>query len=119
MLWRFYAEMVRWAFGLSTAAVITGGAIYAVRTNQGDFDAKFYALLVTALLPSLVYLVGVRSPRSSMLCGALLFGVTLLGWIFILQDDPMRGVGAVLAFPITLVTSTGFAAQDWAQRRAL
>jgi hypothetical protein len=45
----------------------------------------------------------------------LLLGVTLLGWVFVLDDDPMRGVGAVLAFPIT-VLSTGFAIHDRAER---
>ena len=107
-----YAELVRWAFGLSTAGIITAGAIYVVKTNPGDFDPNFYGLLLTALLPSLVYLLAVRDPRSTMLCGASLLGVTLLGWIFVLDDDPLRGVGAVLAFPITMAISTGFAMHD-------
>ena len=109
---------MRWAFAISTAAIITAGAIYALQTNPGEFDANFYGLLMAALLPSLVYVLGVRDPRSTILCGALLLGVTLLGWVFVLEDDAMRGVGAVLAFPITLVISTGFVLHDRAQRRA-
>ena len=107
---------MRWAFAISTVAIITAGAIYVVQTNPGEFDAKFYSLLLAALLPSLMYVLGVREPRSTMLCGALLLGVTLLGWVFVLQDDAMRGVGAVLAFPITLAITTGFALHDRAQR---
>lgn len=107
---------MRWAFALSTAAIITAGAIYVVQTNPGKFDANFYGLLLTALLPSLVYVLGVREARSTMLCGALLLGVTLLGWVFVLDDDAMRGVGAVAAFPITLVITTAFAIHDRAQR---
>ena len=97
---------------------MTAGAIYAVQTNPGEFNANFYGLLMAALLPSLVYVLGVRDPRSTILCGALLLGVTLLGWVFVLEDDAMRGVGAVLAFFITLVISTGFVLHDRAQRRA-
>ena len=107
---------MRWAFAFSTAAIISAGAVYVVQTNPGEFDANFYGLLLAALLPCLVYVLGVRDPRSTMLCGALLLGVTLLGWGFVLQDDTMRGVGAVLAFPITLVITTGFALHDRAQR---
>ena len=109
---------MRWAFAISTAAIITAGAIYAVQTNPGEFDANFYGLLMAALLPTLMYVLGVRDPRSTILCGALLLGVTLLGWVFVLEDDAMRGVGAVLAFPMTLVISTGFVLHDRAQRRA-
>jgi hypothetical protein len=47
-----------------------------------------------------------------------LLGVTLLGWIFVLNDDPMRGVGAVVAFPITLIISAVFALHDRAQGSA-
>ena len=42
--------------------------------------------------------------------------MTLLGSVLVLDDDPMRGVGAVLAFPITLVLATGFAIHDRAER---
>lgn len=107
---------MRWAFAILTAAIITAGAIYAVQTNPGEFDANFYGLLLAALLPSLVYVVGVRDRRSTMQCGALLLGVTLLGWVFVLQDDAMRGVGAVLEFAITLVIAIGFVLHDRAQR---
>ncbi len=113
---RPYAEEVRWVFAGSTAAIITAGAIYTVETNPGKFDANFYGLLLAALTPTLVYLLFVRHPHSTVLCGALLLGVTLLGWVFVLDDDPMRGVGAVLAFPITLVLSTGFAIRERAER---
>ena len=109
--------LVRWGLAVATAAVINVGAIYTVRTNSGDFDANFYGLLLTALLPTFVYLLGVRGSRSTINCGLALFGVTVFGWAFVLQDDPMRGVGAVLAFPITLVLSTLSALQDRAQRR--
>ncbi len=107
---------MRWAFALSTAAIITAGAIYVVQTNPSKFDANFFGLLMTALLPSLVYLLFVRDPRSTMVCGALLLGVTMLGWAFVLDDDAMGGVGPVLAFPITLALATGFAIHDRAQR---
>ncbi len=103
---------VRWAFGLATAAIIATGAGYGVRTNPGQFDSNFYGFFLVALLPTFIYLVGVRDPRSIVLCGASLLAVTFLGWIFILQDDPMRGVGAVGAFPVTLLIATGFALHD-------
>lgn len=109
---------MRWAFGLTTAAIITAGSIYVVRTNPGDFDANFYGLLLVALLPSLVYLLGVRDPHSIVICGASLMGVTLAGWVFVLQNDAMRGVGAVAAFPITLLIATTFAIQDRSRHRA-
>ena len=109
--------VLRWGFASATAAVITAGAVYAARTNPGDFDANFYGLLLTALLPTLVYLLGVRGSRSTVACGMCLLGITLFGWAFVFQDDPMRVVGAVLAFPITLVISVAFALQDRARGR--
>jgi hypothetical protein len=109
-------SLVRLGFGAATAAVITAGSVYAVETNPGAYDVNFYGLLLTALLPSLIYVFGVRERRSTVVCGSLLVGITVFGWAFVLQDDPMRGVGAVLAFPITFVASIAFAVRDRAQR---
>lgn len=79
--------------------------------------ANFFALLLTALLPAAVFVIGIRTPRSVVEYGSALLGVTLLGWIFILEDDPMRGVGAVLAFPVTLVSSAVGAIHDHRRRQ--
>lgn len=104
--------VMRWLFALPTAAIVTIGAVYAVRTNQGEFDANFFGLLTIALLPTAVYLAGVRTPRCTFDCGAWLLGVTAAGWALILQDDPMRGLGALFAFVITLLCSTIFVLRE-------
>jgi hypothetical protein len=109
--------VLRWAFGFVTASIIMAGAIYVVRTNPGEFDANFYRLLFVALLPTFVYVLGVHSSRATVVGGASLLGVTLLGWSSIFEQDAMRGVGAALAFFITLIVSTSFALQDRTKRR--
>jgi hypothetical protein len=108
---------MRWAFALGTGGVIAAGAIYGQRGNSGSLDAGFFALVAIALLPTVVYLAGVRSHRSRLLCGGLLLGVTCLGWASIVQDDAMRGVGAVAAFPATLVLAVIFTMVDRAERQ--
>ncbi len=108
---------LRWSIAATTAAIIIAGSVYVVRTNPAEFDANFFALLLTALLPTVVFVIGVRSPGSAVAYGSALLGVTLLGWIFVLDDDPMRAVGAVLTFPITLLISAAGAIHDQLRRR--
>jgi hypothetical protein len=109
--------VMRWLFALPTAAIVTSGAVYAVRTNGGELDVNFFGLLAIALLPTAVYLAGVRTPRCTFACGAWLLAVTAAGWALILQDDPMRGLGALFAFVITLLCSTIFVFRERTLRR--
>jgi hypothetical protein len=104
---------LRWTFGLVPMGLITAGAVFLVHENEGKFDANFYGILLVALLPPLVYLLGVRRrSRATMVCGASLLGVTALGWSSIFQQDAMRAVGAAFAFFITFLISIICALED-------
>ena len=100
---------MRVAFALATAAVVTIGAVHLVNdgspTEPGSFDPKFFALLFTALIPSIIYAFGVRARQTVIVHGVVLVAVTTAAWAFVFTDDPMRAVGTILAFFVTLLTT--------------
>ena len=110
--------LLRWGIAAAAAVIIIAGCVYVVRTNPSEFDVNFFAVLVTALLPAAVFVIGVRTLRSTVQYGLVLLGVTAVGWAFILQDDAMGAVGAVLAFLVTLGTSAAGAFHDHQRRRS-
>lgn len=105
----------------STAAIIVAGSIYIVKggppAGRGELNGNFFGLLATALLPTLIYLVGVFKPRSVVTFGLWLLVGTLSGWIFVVDDDAMRAVGTVLAFGLTFGTSLIGVLHDQFHRR--
>lgn len=101
----------------ATAAVIVGGAVYVVRGGpaqaQGAFDANFFGLVAGALVPSIVYAVGVRKLDSSVYFGLALFLMTAACWAPVfLSKDAMRGVLTFPGFAMTLVASIAGVSRD-------
>ena len=104
------AALIRLLFATGAAAFIIAGMVYALRGGShptgGEFDANFFALMVAALLPSMIYLVGVKLAWSSVVCGGTLIGITFFGWIFVfVSDTPERGLFTFPAFFSSLALS--------------
>lgn len=98
----------------ASITLIVAGATYIIRggTSDGDFDAKFFGLVGAAILPAVVYLVGVHRRRSALIYGLAILGVNFVGWIFTFSDDGMRAVGTVPAFFVTLAISIAGVVND-------
>ena len=107
------ATLLRLATALTTSLIIVAGALFVVGDGEGTVDANFLGLVGAALIPSIIYAVGVRTPGSVERYGLVLFGVTAFAWMFVfVEDDAMRGVLTFPAFVFTLASSLHGAARD-------
>ncbi len=70
-------------------------------------QAPVNAFTLALLLPAMVFLLGVRSPRRVVIFGALLVGITGATWtLYALQRrESMAGVGVVMGGFYSLVSS--------------
>src|SRR5688572_31616867 len=107
---RHGALALRLVLSAASAALILGGAAYTMKSgpkaSEVQFDGIFFLLVLPGLLPTAVYLFGVRTRRASVFSGGLLVGVTFLAWlpVSLVEDDAMRGVLVIPAFFITSTT---------------
>ena len=92
--------LTRLIVALTTSLIIVTGALYNVLgSSERRVDADFLGLVMAALLPSMIFAVGVRTPRRVALYGLLLLGATAFAWFFIfVEEDAMRGVWVLPAF---------------------
>jgi hypothetical protein len=72
----------------ATAAIVTAGVV----AFPGPTPVMFGAIL---LIPSLVFLVGVWSPKRVLVFGGLLFGITAATWVLyvINKSESMAAAG--------------------------
>ena len=109
-----HPNLTRLAVALTTGLIIVAGALYVtLGSGERRVDANFFALVMAALLPAMIFAMGVKTPRSVALYGALLLWATAFAWLFVfVEDDPMRGVLTLPAFLFTLCTSAHGALRD-------
>jgi hypothetical protein len=103
---------------LMTSLIIVAGALFnVVGSSEREVDANFFALVTPALLPSMVFAIGIRTPRRVVLYGAFLLGATAFAWFFVfVEDDAMRGFWTLPAFVFTLCASIHGALGDRSAR---
>ena len=106
--------LTRLIVALTTSVIIVTGALHnVVGSSERTVDANFFLLVSAALLPALIYAIGVKTPRAVALFGLLLLGPTAFAWFFVfVEDDAMRGVWTFPAFLFTLCASIHGALQD-------
>ena len=111
--------LIRSAIATLTAASIIGGMAFVARQSGGEVDDKFLLGMSLALLPTIIYLVRVKSSRRCVVVyGLILLGITLLAWLpLFFVRDAMRGVLVPLAGLVSLCTSFGGAVDDHHSRR--
>lgn len=108
---------VRAGFSLVTSFIILAGFIEVVRTGpveaRGEIDAVFLGLLAVFLVPTLIYLLGVRRADTALYFGLALFLITAFGWVFVfISDEALRAVFTPLALLATTGTSIGGVIRD-------
>ena len=94
---------------LSTAVVIAGFT-YTIVTSPVEepvrLDLGFLGLLSLSLLPTVTYLLGVRSCSMVLVFGACLFVPTAGAWLlYLLSSDALAGVVVLYAVAFTFLTS--------------
>ncbi|MGI8983745.1 MAG: hypothetical protein ACR2HM_04310 [Acidimicrobiales bacterium] len=70
---------MKWLIVASTAAIVIAGDISGVlykNNERGEANAAFFGFLVTLLLPTVIFALGIRQARSVYVYGSLLFGLT-------------------------------------------
>jgi len=109
--------LARIAFAVATSAIVAGGSLLTSISPRLEDPVRvlgvplglteFELVLATAgLLPSLVYLLGVRTPWRILLFGALLLGITAAAWTsYALSTDPLSGLTIVAGAFWSLVSS--------------
>ena len=111
----------RWAVGAVTATAIAGGIPFAAlrrrpETGGGSPDLGLLLFVGLALLPTVMFLVWVRSPWRTAISGTILLLATASGWLFyylILQGaDTLIGVYIGLSWFVALGTSMWAATSD-------
>ena len=109
-----HPALTRAVVALTTSLVIVAGALWNVLgSGERRVDANFLGIVMAALVPAMIYAVGVKTPRFVALYGLLLLGPTVLAWLPVfLIDDAMRGVWTAPAFLFTLWASVHGALRD-------
>ena len=109
-----HPTLTRVIVAFTTTLIIVTGALYnVVGSSERRVDANFFVLVLAALLPAMIFAIGVKTPRAVALYGLLLLGTTVFAWFFVfVEDDAMRGVLTLPAFLFTLCASIHGALQD-------
>ena len=94
----------------SSASVVVGGFVHTLVTSPPQepqsVDLMFLGLLGFCLLPSLIYLLGVRTCSMVAIFGACLFVPTVLAWlVYFFSHAALAGVAVIVAVPFTFLTS--------------
>ena len=114
-------EIRRAVFAGGTAAVIILGFLDFLRDGNRDPDRNFFLLLGIALLPSVIYAIGIKRRKSVLIYGVLLLGITALSWVWVFlplgDTGGMEGVFTFPAFFVTLAAVLIGAARDHAASR--
>ncbi len=112
--------LVRLVAALITGAIVTFGFLVLQPFSLGAAIAWLFA----SLAPPAIYYVGTRGFAASVIFGALLVGVTILGWggVAVADKGDMVGVYPIGLFVVTLVTSivgaaVGSAVAQWRSQR--
>lgn len=92
--------LARIVFAGAAGAVVIGGTLWVAH-------APVDAFTVALLLPAMVFLLGVRSPKRVVIFGALLVGITGATWTLyaLHRRESMAGVGIVMGGFYSLVSS--------------
>ncbi|MEO5679826.1 MAG: hypothetical protein ABIS47_09160 [Acidimicrobiales bacterium] len=95
----------------TSASIVLGGLRTVGREPEGRVTAAL-------LLPTLVFLVGVRRPHLVTLFGALLVGITGATWVLyeLHRDESMAGAGIVIGAWYSLISSVVGACLELADR---
>ena len=93
-----------------TASVVIAGFVHTLVASPPQepqsVDLMFLGLLGLCLLPSLIYLLGVRTCSMVAIFGACLFVPTVLAWlVYFFSSDGFAGVVVIVAVPFTFLTS--------------
>lgn len=91
-----------------TAAVVAGAtATFGFLVLQPFSVGAAIPWLLASLVPPAIYYVGTRGFVASLIVGALLVGVTILGWgsVAVADKGDMVGVYPIGIFVVTLITS--------------
>ncbi|MGI8758476.1 MAG: hypothetical protein ACR2K0_04150 [Acidimicrobiales bacterium] len=81
---------------------VVGGSLH----ERGRIDGGFLLFLALCLLPTVIYLAGIRSRAMVVIFGVCLFVPTMAAWSFyFLSDASMAGVPVIFAIPLTLLLS--------------
>jgi len=114
-VWR----LARIAFAVAASAIVVGGSLLTSISPRLEGPVRVlgvslgltqfeFVLAAASLLPSLVFLLGVRTPWRILLFGALLLGITGAAWAsYVLgQSDALSGLTIVAGGFWSLVSST-------------
>lgn len=99
-------------------AAVTAAAVLVGTLTWGEAVAP--ELVGVLLLPTAVYVVGVRSRRLTLVCGAFLAGVTAAAWIMdgLHKKSSMAGADIGMAAFSSFICACACTAADLAERRA-
>ena len=79
-----HPTLMRLVVALTTSLIVISGALYVVlggaQGRERGLDVNFFGVVVAALLPSVVFVLGVKQPRSVAIYGPLLIGITAFAW---------------------------------------
>jgi len=111
--------VLRWVVGIVNTLVIVGVTLFATLngppSEKNSIDVGSLAILAIQLLPTILFLAAVRSPRRTLIAGAILMTCTVAGGVFIIlaeTGEPLIGIYAVLAYFVALGTSMWAAISD-------
>lgn len=98
--------------GASALAVVGGHMLWFMESSRApgpgdpEVDAKFLLFLLGALVPTIIYVVGVRTFAATITAGSLLVGITISGWTIFAVDSTMLGsLGPFLACFVNMLVA--------------
>lgn len=97
----------RLAISLITATVIVACSADTQSSLSGKYDAGYFGLLIIQLVPSFLFLLGLRDGRCTIICGGLLVMLTPGAWLlyYLYDKDAIVLSAVILAFLTTLTTT--------------
>ena len=109
-----HPTLTRAIVALTTSVIVVAGALSnVIGSSERQVDANFLGLVMVALLPSMIFAIGVKTPRLVTIYGAVLLVTTALAWFFVfVEKDAMRGFWTLPAFLFTLYASIHGALRD-------
>jgi len=121
--------LARIAFAVSTGAIVVGGSLLTSTSPRLEDPARVVGvslgltqfelvLAAVGLLPSLVFLLGVRSPWRILVFGALLLGINAAAWTSyaLSRREALAGLALFMGIFWSLIGSIVGACMEWGAR---
>jgi hypothetical protein len=108
-------KLFRSIIGFINSLLIIGGAIIALSREAGRLSPSSLIVVSVALVPTVLFIIAVRSPIPTVICGAVLLITTALGWtLYTLASvgEPLLGIYILPVFLVALGTSLWAATSD-------